>query len=73
MSVKVRGGYEYFITFIDDYSKYGYVYLMCWKFEAIEKFKEFRMEVENQLGKYIKLFDLIEVANTSSWTIRTTC
>ena len=27
-SVHVRGGYEYFITFIDDYSRYEYVYLM---------------------------------------------
>ena len=30
------------------------VYLMKWKFEAFEKFKEFRAEVENQLGKRIK-------------------
>ena len=27
---------------------------MRWKFEAFEKFKEFRAEVENQLGKRIK-------------------
>lgn len=25
MSTPVRGGFEYFITFIDDYSRYGYV------------------------------------------------
>ena len=41
-------------TFIDDYSIFGYVYLMKWKSEAFEKFKEFRVEVENQLGKRIK-------------------
>ena len=35
-------------------SKYGYVYLMRRKSEAFEKFKEFRAEVENQLGKRIK-------------------
>ena len=28
MSVTARGGFSYFITFIDDYSRYGYVYLM---------------------------------------------
>ena len=28
MNVKARGGYEYFINFIDDYSRYGYLYLM---------------------------------------------
>ena len=28
MSTSARGGYIYFITFIDDYSRYGYIYLM---------------------------------------------
>ena len=55
MSTQAKGGYEYFITFTDDYSRYGYVYLMKWKFEAFEKFKEFRAEVENQLGEHIKV------------------
>ena len=54
MSTQAKGGYEYFITFTDDYSRYGYVYLMRRTFEAFEKFKEFRVEVENQLGKRIK-------------------
>ena len=54
MSTQAKGGYEYFITFTDDYLRYGYVYLMRRKSEAFEKFKEFRAEVENQLGKRIK-------------------
>ena len=54
MSTKAKGGYEYFITFIDDYSRYGYMYLMRRKSETFEKFKEFRADVENQLGKRIK-------------------
>ena len=54
MNVKARGGYEYFVTFIDDYSRYGYVYLMQHKSDTFEKFKEYRAEVENQLGKTIK-------------------
>ena len=28
MHVKARGGYEYYVTFIYDYSRYGFVYLM---------------------------------------------
>jgi hypothetical protein len=28
MSMTARGGYQYFITFTDDLSRYGYVYLM---------------------------------------------
>ena len=54
MLIQERGGYKYFITFTDDYSRFGYVYLMKRKFEAFEKFKEFRAEVKNQLGKRIK-------------------
>ena len=55
MSTQTRGGYEYFITFTDDYFRFGYLYLMKWKSKAFEKFKEFRDEFENQLGKHIKV------------------
>ena len=41
MSTTARGGYEYFISFTDDLSRYGYIYLMKHKSEAFEKFKEF--------------------------------
>ena len=44
--VPTRGNFVYFITFIDDLSRYGYVYLMRHKSEAFEKFKKFRHEVE---------------------------
>ena len=54
ISTSARGGYEYFITFIDDYSRYGYIYLMHHKSETFEKFKEFKAEVENHQGKSIK-------------------
>ena len=54
MNTQARGGYEYFVTFIDDYSRYGYVYLMQRKFETFGKFKEFFAEVEKQLGKSLK-------------------
>ena len=53
-SVYARGGYEYFITFNYDYSRYGYVYLMKKKLEALDKFKEFKAESEKQLGRHIK-------------------
>jgi len=54
MSTTARGGFQYFITFTDDFSRYGYVYLMRHKSETFEKFKEFQNEVENQRGKKIK-------------------
>ena len=48
-------GNKYFITFIDDFSRYGYVYLIKEKTDALEMFKVFRTEVEKQLGKVIKI------------------
>ena len=45
MSVKARGKYRYFLTFTDDLSRYGYIYLKH-KSETFEKFKEFQSEVE---------------------------
>ncbi|KAK8662904.1 hypothetical protein V6N13_024790 [Hibiscus sabdariffa] len=55
MNTQARGGFQYFITFTDDFSRYGYIYLMCHKSEALEKFKEFKNEVQNQHGKSIKI------------------
>ena len=39
MNISARGGYYYFITFTDDLSRYGHVYLMTHKPELFEIFK----------------------------------
>nr|GEW66348.1 hypothetical protein [Tanacetum cinerariifolium] len=49
-----RQGASYFVTFTNDFSRYGYVYLLKHKHEVFETFKVFQKEVENQLGKTIK-------------------
>ena len=54
INVQARGGYEYFVTFTDDYSRYGYVYLMRQKSETFTKFREYKAEAEKQLGLHIK-------------------
>ena len=46
---------KYFITFIDDLSRYGYVYLMHEKAQAIDIFEMFITKVERQLDKKIKI------------------
>ena len=51
LNVQAKGGYEYFVTFIDEYSRYDYVYLMQRISETFGKFKEFLEEAERQLGK----------------------
>uniref|UniRef100_A0A5K0ZQ04 Integrase catalytic domain-containing protein n=1 Tax=Nymphaea colorata TaxID=210225 RepID=A0A5K0ZQ04_9MAGN len=53
--VQTHSGKLYFITFIDDFSRFGYIYLIKYKSEALEKFKEYKYEVERQLGKNIKV------------------
>ena len=48
-------GYEYFITFIDNYSRYGYLYLLHEKSQSLDMFKIYKAEVENQLNRKIKV------------------
>jgi hypothetical protein len=59
MSTTARGGYQYFITFTDDLSRYGYVYLMKHKSETFEKFKEFQSEIENHVARKSRPCNLI--------------
>ncbi|KAJ0492733.1 putative RNA-directed DNA polymerase [Helianthus annuus] len=54
-AIPTRGGNRYFITFIDDSTRYCYVYLLKSKDEAIDKFILFKAEVENQLNRKIKV------------------
>jgi hypothetical protein len=41
MSSVARGSFQYFITFTDDFSRYGHIYLIRHKSKSFEKFKEF--------------------------------
>ena len=52
--VLTKGGKRYFMTLIDDGTKYYYVFLLKTKDEALECFKTYKVEVENQLEKKIK-------------------
>ena len=47
INMSARGGYKYFITFTDDYSRYGYIYLMHHKSEPFDKFKNSRLRQKN--------------------------
>ncbi|GJW66094.1 retrotransposon protein, putative, ty1-copia subclass [Tanacetum coccineum] len=50
-----KDGKRYYVTFTDDFSRYGYVYLIKHKLDTFEVFKRYQNEVENQLGRKIKL------------------
>ena len=53
MNVKTRHT-NYFITFIDDFTRFGHVYLISYKSEALDCFTQFTRLVENQLSTKIK-------------------
>ena len=53
--IQTRGGKKYFLTLIDDCTRYCYVYLLRSKDEALEMFQHFKNEVENQLDRKIKV------------------
>ncbi|KAM0968159.1 hypothetical protein TB1_015836 [Malus domestica] len=53
--IKTLCGNIYFVTFIDDYSRFTYLYLIKDKTSVFECFKKFKTEVENQLDLSIKV------------------
>ena len=55
LNVKARHGASYFITFIDDFTRYSYIYLLSHKHEALSCFKSYMSLVENQLDRKIKV------------------
>ncbi|KAL8134002.1 hypothetical protein AgCh_009177 [Apium graveolens] len=55
MRTMAKGGFYYFITFTDDFSRCGYVYLLKNNSDSFKKFKEYKAEVEKQTGDSIKV------------------
>ena len=49
------GREKYFITFIDDFSCYTYIYLLHEKFQVVEAFTMYITEVERQLERNVKI------------------
>jgi transposase InsO family protein len=52
--VLTKGRKRYFMTFIDDCTRFFYVYLLKTKDEALNYFKAYNAEAENQLERKIK-------------------
>lgn len=47
-------GFSYFITFIDDYTRYDHVYLISNKSDALRCFEIYFNDVENKLKEKVK-------------------
>ena len=54
MQTSSIGGYNYFLNFIDDYSRKTWVYFLKHKSDAFSCFQQFKALVENQSGHRIK-------------------
>lgn len=54
METESIGGKKYYITFIDDFSRKVFVYMLRNKSEAFEKFKIFQAQAERTHGRKIK-------------------
>eukprot|EP00253_Pinus_taeda_P014368 PITA_14368 len=55
MPVNSLGGYLYYITFTDDYSRKTWIYFMKKKDEVFSWFRHFKALIENQTKKKIKI------------------
>ena len=49
------GKEKYFITFIDDFSRYCYIYLLNEKSQTVDALEVYIVEVEIQLNKRVKI------------------
>ena len=52
--MKSLGGSLYYVTFIDEFSRKTWLYLLKTKDEVFSKFQEFKVEVHNLTDKNIK-------------------
>nr|GEU86427.1 zinc finger, CCHC-type [Tanacetum cinerariifolium] len=54
ISPETESGNKYMFLLIDDCTRYMWVYFLKSKDEALETFKEFKLKVENEVGKKLK-------------------
>ena len=63
MSTTARGGFQYFITFPDDFSRYGHVYLIKHKSEHLKSLGIFRIRLKINVARKLRPCDLIVEAS----------
>jgi hypothetical protein len=55
-SIVSSHNYKYYILFIDDYSRFTWIYFFTLKSEVCEIFSSFKAQVKNLLNTSIKIF-----------------
>ena len=71
--VDSNGGSRYVCTFIDDKSRYAFVYMLCTKGEVFTKFTSFVAMVEAQTGKSVKIIRSDNGGEYSSEALKEFC
>ena len=51
----VNSNFKYYILFTDFFSRFSWIYFFCHKSEVVLIFVLFKVKVENQLSKQIKI------------------
>jgi len=54
-SVASKLGYKYFVTFVDDFSRMTWLYLMKSRSEMFDVFRGFCAEIKTQFGVHVKI------------------
>lgn len=63
--VKTLGGNNYFVSFIDEFTRKNWIYLINKKSEVFEILKKFQLLAEKQIRKVIKMFRTNGRVNTT--------
>lgn len=50
-----RNGFKYYINFVDDYSRYTWIFSLKLKSEAFEVFKLLKLQLENHFNTIVKM------------------
>jgi transposase InsO family protein len=53
-SITSKGGSRYFVKYVDDYSRYAWIYFLKHKNEVFDIFKCLKAMVENRTGRKLK-------------------
>ena len=73
MQTRSLGGAWYFLIFVDDRSRFIWVYFLRRKDNVFEYFKEFKIKVEKKTCKHIKILTLDQGGEYTFGSLRRYC
>ena len=56
--VSTEGGSKYFVIFVDDFSRYTWIYLLHHRSELVSIYQKFHKMIETQFNHIVKVFRL---------------